>query len=172
MDQGMDANPETGRSLMAGIWGVLCALIVAPPFLASHHAETVAAAIYFLFSCICHQSPERVYTIFDFPLAVCHRCCGIYLGFFLGACFRNRWLHRSPAVRRAWILAAVFLLMLDALAPFCGLWTNTSRTRWATGLLFGITASSLLVRGMAEFLAEAPWRRFTANESRLRGGLS
>jgi uncharacterized membrane protein len=126
----------------------------------------MAAGIYFFFSCICHQMPERVFTIFDFPLAVCHRCCGIYLGFFLGAIFKNNRLHRSPGSRRKWILAAVCPLALDALAPHCGLWTNTAWTRLATGLMFGMVTSSLLVQGIAEFRTEAPWRRITACESR------
>ena len=172
MNRRMGMNPETVRSLVAGAWGVLCAFIFAPPFLASHHAEAAAAGIYFCFSCICHQSPDRVFTIFDFPLAVCHRCCGIYLGFFLGAFFRNNWLHRSPAVRRIWILAAACPLAFDALAPFCGLWTNTSWTRFGTGLVFGIAASSLLVQGIAEFVAEAPWRWLVPRESRMQGGFS
>jgi uncharacterized membrane protein len=166
------SDPDSVRNLVAGAWGALCVLILAPPFLASHRADVAAAGIYFFFSCICHQSPERVFTIFDFPLAVCHRCCGIYLGFFLGALFRNSRLHRSAGARRKWILAAVCPLAFDALAPYCGLWTNTSWTRFATGLAFGIVASSLLVQGIAEFMAEAPWRRFAPGESPLRGGLS
>ncbi|MBN1568152.1 MAG: DUF2085 domain-containing protein [Acidobacteria bacterium] len=172
MNRGMMSNPESVLNLVIAVWGALCALVLAAPFLAAHHAETAAAGIYLGFSFICHQSPERVFTIFDFPMAVCHRCCGIYLGFFLGALFRNKWLHRSPAIRRNWILAAVCVPAFDALAPFSGLWTNTTWTRFGTGLLFGIAASSLLMQGMAELLAEAPWRRFAPRGPRLQGGLS
>ena len=172
MNQATSSNPLSVRILVAGAWGVLCALILAPPILASHHFDGVAAGIYFCFSSICHQEPERVFRILDLPLAVCHRCSGIYLGFFLGALFRNSWLHRSPGARRNWILAAACPLVFDALAPYWGLWTNTSWTRFATGLVFGLLTSSLLVRGIAEFITEAPWRLFASGASRLQGGLS
>jgi uncharacterized membrane protein len=160
------------QRLMAWACGVLCLLIMAPPILASNGFNVAAAGIYLCFSCICHQLPGRVFTLLGFPLAVCHRCCGIYLGFFLGSFIRNPWMHRSPAARRKWILAALAPLAFDALAPYCGLWTNTCGTRFLTGLVFGIIASSLLMQGLAEFIIEAPWRRLLFGESRLRGGLS
>lgn len=172
MNQATSSNGVSIRLLVAGAWGVLCALILAPPILASHNFDGAAAGIYFCFSCICHQAPERVFRILDFPLAVCHRCSGIYLGFFLGALLKNNGLHRSPGTRRNWILAAACPLVFDALAPYWGLWTNTSWTRFATGLAFGILASSLLVQGIAEFISEAPWRRFAPGAPRLQGGLS
>jgi hypothetical protein len=59
-------------------------------------------------------------------------------------------------------LAASIPLLLDALLPCAGLWTNTYLCRFFTGLLFGSLISSLLVRGVAEFLNEALWRRLLA----------
>jgi len=157
---------------MAGVWGILSAMTLAPPILAALGYSLAAGGIYFFFSCLCQQSPDRTFTIFDFPLAVCHRCCGIYWGFFLGSFLGNSWIHRSPGARRNWTIAAVSVLAFDALAPYFGLWTNTWHTRFLTGMTFGIVASSLLLQGIREFIAETPWRRLAPRESRLQGGIS
>jgi uncharacterized membrane protein len=154
--------------IAACAWGVLCALILAPPVLASSGCPAAAALFYFFFSPVCHQMPERSFALLGLPLAVCHRCCGIYLGLFLGSLLKNPWMHRSPAARRGWVLAAMVPLVLDALLPYSGLWVNTSISRFATGLLFGILIASLLVRGIEEFLNEAPWQRFALGDSSLR----
>jgi len=160
------------RYLVAGIGGLLSLLILAPPLLAAAGFPIAATGLYALFSGVCHQSPDRVFTVFDWPFAVCHRCTGIYWGFFLGALPRIRREFPSPGLRRTWILAALVPLAFDALAPYCGIWANTLWSRFLTGLLFGIGTSVLLRQGLAEFIAEAPWRAFASGGSRLLGGIS
>jgi len=167
---------ETGRVaarfLVTAIGGLWVLLILAPPLLASFGFQPAASVLYALFSGICHQSPERVFKIFGRPFAVCHRCTGIYWGFFLGALPQLRRPFPSPEIRRAWILASLVPLAFDALAPYCGMWANTLWSRFLTGLLFGFGASVLLRQGLAEYIAEAPWRTFTSGRSRLMGGIS
>ncbi len=160
------------RLLVAAIGGLLVLLILAPPLLASFGFHLAAAGLYALFSGICHQSPDRVFTIFGWPFAVCHRCTGIYFGFFLGALPRLRRTFPSPGIRRTWILAALVPLAFDALAPYCGIWANTLESRFLTGLLFGFGTSVLLRQGLAEFIVEAPWRTYASGGSRLLGGIS
>ena len=112
--------------------------------------------------------PERSFALLGVSLAVCHRCCGIYLGLFLGSLMKDPWMHRSPLTRRRWVLAATVPLALDALLPYAGLWANTDLSRFITGLWFGIPTASLLVRGFEEFLNEAPWQRFALGDSSFR----
>jgi uncharacterized membrane protein len=162
------SNFVSARSVAAGVWCTLCAIIFAPPVFASAGSPAAAAIIYVLFSPVCHQTPERSFALLGFPLAVCHRCCGIYLGLFLGSLMKNPWMHRSPVTRRRWILAATIPLALDALLPYAGLWANTGLSRFITGLWFGIPTASLLVRGIEEFLNEAPWQRFALGSSSFR----
>ncbi len=166
-------KPVSARALVAGVGGALSLLILAPPILASLGFDSVSIGLYLLFSGICHQAPDRVFIVADWPFAVCHRCTGIYWGFFLGAFLRIPQVFRSPTLRRTWILAALFPLAFDALAPYCGgIWANTAWTRFSTGLLFGVGASSLLRQGLAEFIVEAPWRTLVSAQSRLQRGIS
>jgi hypothetical protein len=81
---------------------------------------------------------------------------------------KNPWMHRSPAIRRGWVLAATVPLALDALLPYAGLWANTCLSRFIAGLWFGIPTASLLVRGIEELLNEAPWKRFALGDSSFR----
>lgn len=70
-------------------------------------------------------------------------------------------LHRSARIRRVCITGAAALLAADALASLAGVWNGNALSRSGTGLLFGTVTASVLIRGVAEFLREQPWRRFT-----------
>jgi uncharacterized membrane protein len=166
------SNPVSARVMLAGAWGSACALILAAPVLVSLSCSRAASAVYLAFSCLCHQIPQRSFMISGHALAVCHRCCGIYLGLFLGSLIKNPFIHRAPQVRRFCVLAASVPLLLDTLLPYAGLWTNTCCSRFFTGFVFGNLISPLLVRGLAEFLNEAGWRRAAIGDSHLKGGIS
>jgi uncharacterized membrane protein len=150
---------NSARATLALTFGIICCLTLAAPVLLAHSCRTAASVLYLSFSCICHQIPERSFIISGHPLAVCHRCFGIYIGLFLGSFIENRFIQEFPRARRVWVLAAAIPLLLDVFLSCIGLRTNTCLTRFLTGLLFGNLISPLLVRGVAEFLSEAPWRR-------------
>jgi uncharacterized membrane protein len=159
------------RALSAAIWGALCAAAIAAPYGASHSCHGVASAFYLLFSRICHQIPERSFSLFGFPLPVCHRCSGIYAGLFLGCFLVIRAVHDSPQVRRWLVLSSLCALGIDALAPLAGLWNSSAISRFSTGLFFGMMTSLLVVRGLEEFVQEFSWRRFVLRPAPLKGDL-
>ncbi len=146
------------QAFPAAGWGFLCSLILAAPILAAHSRPRAASVVYFFFSFLCHQIPERSFVLLGSPLAVCHRCAGVYLGMFIGCFVGNHSMHRSARARRYWVFAAIAPVAFDLVAPVAGLWTNTACTRFSTGLLFGILISSLVVRGFEEFLQETHLR--------------
>jgi uncharacterized membrane protein len=172
MHSSTHSNAVYARATLAAAWGFICALTLAAPILLSCSCPRAASVLYLVFSRICHQIPERSFMISQHPLAVCHRCFGIYFGLFLGSVIENHFVHRSPQVRRFWILAAGIPLMLDALLPFAGLWTSNSLSRFFTGFLLGNLISPLLVRGVQEFLKEVRWRRPAVGDLHLKGGVS
>ena len=59
--------------------GLLTAALL-PPFLGPDVEAVVTGA----FRSLCHQIPGRSFAIDGTPLAVCHRCIGIYLGLAVG----------------------------------------------------------------------------------------
>ncbi len=107
-------------------------LIVSPSFLAEEY-PLPAGAVYYFFSQVCHQIPERSFHWAGFPMAVCHRCLGIYLGFWLGVLGWPSlgYLGRRLLDRPRLVLVPAALLLLNTLTP------NSPFDRVVTGLLAG-----------------------------------
>lgn len=70
---------------------------------------------------VCHQIPERTFTLADRPLPLCARCSGMYLGAFIGLLyhFLKGRSGRLP-VRSAWIplLILAFLFTIDGINSY------------------------------------------------------
>lgn len=119
--------------------------------LAANRQYAAASVTYSLFSRICHQMPERSFALAGFPLAVCHRCFGIYLGLAFGSL-----ITRLPGIlkrRRAWILAATIPMLADAALPLIGVGNNTPSSRFATGLIFGLMLATIFMQGLRELIS-------------------
>lgn len=133
--------------LGAGIFAVGMATL--PPFV----GEPLRTMVHMGFSPLCHQIPSRSPHVGGVPLAVCHRCYGIYLGLPLAALLwiglkrREAWVGTHA---RALIIASLVPLGLDWTLHVLGVWTNTPASRVATGLLFGLMAGTLLARAATE----------------------
>lgn len=145
----------SARAILAFIWGALIITALASPLLLSCAFPIAAFFTYLPFSFICHQIPERSFAILHHPLAVCHRCSGIYLGFFLGTLQTSLFLRISPRAQRTCIVAAAAFLALDALIPFSGLWNGFWLCRFLTGLAFGAAAAPFAVVGFDEIIKNA-----------------
>jgi uncharacterized membrane protein len=170
MDLSKRSALTSARILLAGTWGLFCATILAAPILAFYSCHKTAVCLYFSFSGICHQIPDRSFFLLGHSLPVCHRCSGIYLGLLLGSLIDGRFVQRSRRARRVWIFSACVPMFLDFVLSYSGLWAGTAHTRFFTGMWFGCLMSALLVRGVAEFLANAPWRRLATGSSPLKKG--
>lgn len=145
------------RLFIAAIWLSLVALIVAPPVLAHRAHFAGASAIYFMFSGVCHQIPERSFAVWGIPFAVCHRCFGIYLGLAIGSLIK--FPSGAAVKRRLWVAAATLPLLVDASLPFTGLGNNIPAGRFLTGLLFGTMLGSVFLQGILELAQKAPRQR-------------
>ena len=145
------------RACIAAAWVFLCLIVIGAPVSASKACDALSSFMYFIFSRVCHQIPERSFAVAGFPLAVCHRCFGIYLGLAAGSLLVVPF--RSPGIRRAWALAAAAPILIDIALPFAGFVGGNPAARFLTGLLFGIMLSSLFVRGIEELVDQSPWHR-------------
>ena len=142
----------TSRAILSVIWGALIITALAAPLLVLYSFPTAAFFTYLPFSFICHQMPERSFVILHNPLAVCHRCSGIYLGLFLGTLLSPLFFRMPHHARRACIISSASLLVLDAIIPFTGLWNGFWLCRFLTGLAFGAAAAPFAVMGLDEVL--------------------
>lgn len=121
----------SGRYLLlmsaATVW--LAALVLAP--YARHHDSIVSPFVYFLFSHVCHQLPERSFSWMGIPLAVCHRCLGLYFGFWLGLVLLPHLsgLARYLLAQPRSVIGFLIPLAVDLLI------NNTPASRFSTGMI-------------------------------------
>lgn len=145
-----------GWSLALTLTTLVVVLATVPPFV----GPELRAALMQGFSTVCHQLPARSPSVDGVPLAVCHRCYGLYwglplavLGFLLVAPRRSARLQQ----RAPWVLAlALVPLTFDWLLGVTGLWENTPWSRAVTGALFGVVAGFYLARGFSRLFVTTP----------------
>lgn len=122
------------------------------PVLKSRSAGRAAAFLYSVFSPICHQIPGRSFFFHGFPLAVCGRCLGIYVGFLAGLVLypfvRGFSGAALPSLRLFMLLSLP--IGLDFAGNFLGLWNSSNAARFSTGLLWGCLLPFYFVTGVAE----------------------
>jgi len=158
------------RALWGFLWGTFSLLIVAAPWLETHGQPAIAIVIRLLFSPLCHQNPERCFVLAGSAWAVCHRCSGIYVGFLAALLLPAQLIPRS-ASRRALAAVALVPMLLDALLPLLGLWTNTAGTRFISGFVFASILSSLLLPGFSELHQAVFRKRSPARSLRHQGDI-
>jgi len=152
----------TRRPLM--FWAVttvvvvsLVSLIVVAPLAAASGHNEIAGAIYYAFSPLCHQRPDRSYFIDGHKLGVCSRCTGIYFGFALTllAYPLVRSLRTTTTPARKWLFLAALPLAIDFSLTFFGVWENTHTSRLLTGLLLGSVAVFYIMPGIVDLSLRA-----------------
>jgi uncharacterized membrane protein len=131
-------------------------IVGAPLALASNH-QALAITIYRGFSKVCHQIPERSFYVAGFPLAVCARCTGLYLGFVMAlVTYPLVRPFRAIAPHRKWLFMAAVPMAIDVSLTFLGIWENTHSSRFLTGALLGAVAVYYVVPGVTD-LALYDW---------------
>ncbi len=134
-------------------------LVACAPVLTAASQPLASGLLYLFFAPLCHQLPERCFSLLGFPLAVCQRCFGIYLGLFLGSLSH---LFRAPKFLRTisdrtWIILAALPLVLDVGLAAALIASSTPWTRLVTGLIFGAMLAAILLPALVQFVRDTPW---------------
>jgi len=133
---------------MAGTLVWLGAIIMAP-YLRSRGAR-LNTLIYAVFAPTCHQIPSRSFHLWGFPLAVCGRCTGIYVGFLAGLLVLPflRGLGKTSLPRVWSFVLATGPLAADGLGNLLGLWSTGNVLRLAIGFIWGVILPFYLLAGL------------------------
>ncbi len=134
------------------------ALVFAPPFAGSY-----AHVVRWLLEPVCHQIPARSFHVLGEPIAVCHRCTGLYVGFAVGVLVWP-WLPTLAARLAAnprWV--AVFLVPL---AIDWAVVVNTPATRFVTGLVAAFPVALLPLVAFTQRAEPDPVSQTTRSNSR------
>jgi uncharacterized membrane protein len=136
---------------------LFCGAVIFPPAWIhfGHGPDFFTRGVYFFFSGVCHQMPDRSFHLWGKPLAVCSRCSGAYAGFLAGSLafplIRNG---RRVGFPSPWIFGAALLpaLVDFGLAHF-GIFDSGGFIRASTGLIPGAAASFYILPGIFEIIS-------------------
>jgi uncharacterized membrane protein len=122
---------------------VWCFTIFLAPYLKSiNYASNIF--IYFFFSKICHQLPERSFYFCGEKLAVCQRCTAIYFSFLAGILFYPLIKKINENYLRYFFYVSIIIIVIDFLFGYINILQNKI-TIIVSGSLFGIGSSYLIV---------------------------
>lgn len=119
----------------------LLALPLLAPVASASGSPMLGALLRAAFAGVCHQIPERSFTLLGEPVAVCHRCLGLYAGGLVGLLLLpwlprlRRWLVERPR-RLGWF---VLPLLVDVALPFDSWWS-----RFGSGLLASFPVAAIV----------------------------
>lgn len=141
----------------AAIVTLFVLLIVIAPLAAASGHGAIATGIYRAFGTICHQLPERSFSIDGHKLAVCSRCSGLYAGFVFTLLVYPliRSLRKISTPDRKWLFLAALPLAIDFSLTFFGIWENTHTSRLLTGLLLGSVSAFYVMPGLMDLSLRA-----------------
>jgi uncharacterized membrane protein len=163
------SDKESARRRRAAFvaWGavVFCAAlsvaaVVVAPMARAGGWPLLSVVIYGAFHAACHQMPERSFYVAGYPLAVCARCFGLYVGALAGliAYPLVRPMARTDAPWRGWLLIASLPTTVDFALGLFGVWENTHWSRFSTALVAGAASAFYVVPGLVD-LSLSKFRR-------------
>ena len=140
-------------------------LIVVLPFLKTNGLDAISSRLYYFFSFICHQIPDRSFHVAGEPFAVCSRCFGVYFGMLLGFAIYPLWrnIDEIEPVSKFWLFLSLVPMTIDWSLTFLGIWENTHLSRFTTGMIVGVACSTFIVPATVEITRNFTYRRASQN---------
>ena len=142
--------------------------IVGVPLAKANGFVTISSPLYYFFSFICHQIPERSFHIAGEQFAVCSRCFGVYFGLLFGFAIYPLWrnIDEIEPIPRFWLFLSLIPMSIDWTLTFFGIWENTQLSRLITGTIVGIACSTFIVPALVEITRNFTYRRRISTQSR------
>lgn len=134
--------------------GSILALAVLPPFV----GPDASAFIRLAFAPLCHQLPDRSFHLHGDTLALCQRCTGMLVGFFIGLLvtptLSKTLLDRLARTHPPKVMALASVpVIIDWSLGALAIWANTPLSRSATGMLLGLAAGAFLSLALLQAVA-------------------
>lgn len=123
------------------------AILIAPYAIGSTHgvSATGAACVYVAGSFVCHQRPERSFSLAGRQMPVCARCAGLYAAATIASAFAFAF-GATSAARARWItLLAALPTIVTWLVEHLGFVHLSNTTRFVAALPLGAVVMWLLM---------------------------
>jgi uncharacterized membrane protein len=133
---------------------VWVSLIVLPAVLAASGHTSVSSPLYFFFSHLCHQIPDRSFHVLEHQFAVCSRCFGVYFGLLMGLAIYPLWrsIEDIEPLPRLWLFASMVPIGVDWSLGMLDIWQNNHASRFITGLILGVGCATYIIPALVEIV--------------------
>ena len=117
--------------------------------------SSLISLLAYTYSRVCHRLPDRCYYLAGYPLGVCARCLGIYVGYLAGliAYPFTKTLTQTELPDRKWLLAALAPVAVDFVGGYLGIFENTLASRALTGSIAGAAGAFYTLPGLVSLAA-------------------
>jgi len=128
-------------------------IIFLAPYLDSHDSG-LNVFFYAVLSPVCHQIPSRSFFLWDYPLAACGRCLGIYSGFFIGVLLYPflKGLSNTTLPKTKTFIFFSLPIVFDTFGNFLSLWMTPNIPRFIVGFLWGLILPFYFIPGITDFV--------------------
>jgi uncharacterized membrane protein len=163
---------DTARKQAFNVWSIALAvvlvwllLMVIPPIFAANGQTSVSSPLYFFFSNLCHQMPDRSFHILEHQLAVCSRCFGVYFGLLAGLIAYPLWrsIENIEPLPRLWLFASMVPIGIDWSLGMLDIWQNNHASRFITGLILGVGCATYIMPALVEIVRNLSMRNSSKN---------
>jgi len=141
-------------TIAAAVVAVWLLLIVLPPVFAANGQSSISSPLYYFFSHICHQMPDRSFHLLEHQLAVCSRCFGVYFGLLFGLAIYPLWrnVENIDPLPRIWLFASMVPIGIDWSLGVINIWQNNHASRFITGLILGVGCATYMMPALVEIV--------------------
>ena len=107
------------------------------PIMAYLHKYDLSAQLTSLYMFSCHQQPDRSFWIFNYPIAICCRCYGFYLGIIISSLLML--LIENLKINIKTIITMSVIILVDLAINYFKQNVNTGNfVRFTVGLMMGM----------------------------------
>jgi uncharacterized membrane protein len=106
-----------------------------PPLAVKCGQPLLADWFYDVFSGSCQQQPTRTFWMLDYPMALCARCVGVYLGFSSSSVYGV--FQQKVTVSGFFIVALVIVTFGEKALEWSNIWAGNNEIRFLSGIGLG-----------------------------------
>lgn len=123
------------------------------PVMAKFGYYDLASILYFIYHNSCHQQPDRSFWLLGYPIALCCRCYGFYLGVIISVIFA---LFNKLKINKQSFIFLFLISLTDIFINYgMGVRLNTgSYTRFFVGIIMGLIFTTILC-----YIFQIEWRK-------------
>lgn len=121
--------------LLYCLFFIICAILA--PISAGYGWFNLSANLTSMITNACHQQPDRSIWIMGYPMALCSRCLGVYMGCFVTALFNFN------ITLKVWIML-ILLAIIDIILNYVLSIDTGNFSRFIAGICFGISLITLI----------------------------